>query len=248
MTKDLVSIIMPCYNASNFIRQSIDSVLKQSFTDWELLVIDDVSSDDSCEIVASYATKDKRINLLRMDNNGGAANARNKGIGCANGRYIAFLDSDDIWLPNKLQRQIDFMADKQVALCYSAYRIIDEEGKEKSVYRLPKTKVDYTTLLSGSVIGNLTAVYDSHQLGKVYMHQVGHEDYVLWLEILKRIDYALGIDEILAEYRVQSTSLSGNKIRAAQWQWRIYRDIEKLGRLRSLYLFVQYAFKGFIKY
>ena len=244
----LVSIITPSYNSLKFIVQAIESVLSQTYQNWEMIIIDDCSPDNSNEIIEKYTKKDSRIKLIKLEQNSGPAVARNKGIEFTKGKYIAFLDSDDIWLPEKLEKQVQFMKDNYALLCYSSYLIIDENSEEVGKFDIPKTKVSYKELLKTCIIGNLTAMYDAEKIGKFYMEDVGHEDYTLWLKILKKIDYAHGIEEPLAKYRVSRKSVSGNKVKSAMWQWKIYREIEKLNIFQSVYYFVQYAYHGVMKY
>ena len=174
--------------------------------------------------------------------------ARNRAIKKAKGRYIAFLDSDDIWLPEKLEKQIRFMQDHEVELCYSSYFVIDETSATVGQFNIPSLKVDYKELLKTCIIGNLTAIFNIEKIGKIYMEDVGHEDYTLWLKILKKIDHAYGIKEPLAKYRVSKKSVSGNKLIAATWQWKVYREVEKLSLVRSVYYFLYYAYNGIRKY
>ncbi|MGB9902665.1 glycosyltransferase family 2 protein [Methanothrix sp.] len=243
----LVSIITPCHNSSEFISQTIDSVLAQTYGNWEMIIVDDCSTDSTVQIVEDYLKKDSRIRLIRLGRNCGPAVARNRAIEEARGRYIAFLDSDDIWLPEKLEKQTAFMRENDVDLCYSSYYIIDESGSEKGVF-ITKEKATYWDLLKTCCIGNLTAIYDAEKLGKQYMEDVGHQDYTLWLRILKGGATARGILEPLAKYRIRSKSISSNKIKAARWQWHIYRNVERLSLLQSVYYFAHYAYNGSIKH
>lgn len=243
-----VSIITPAYNAENNISDCINSVLSQTYENWEMFIVDDASTDNTVSIIKHYQSLDKRIKLINSSKNKGPAMARNLAIAAATGRYIAFLDSDDLWLSHKLSTQLEFMNNQHVVLCYSSYKVINENGIELSNYRIPKLAVNYKTLLKGCIIGNLTAIYDSKILGKVYMEDVGHEDYTLWLKILKNVDFAYGINDVLAEYRISSHSVSRNKIKSAAWQWNIYRKIEKISVTRSLYYFLHYAINGLRKY
>lgn len=245
--KDLVSIITPCHNSSRFISQTIDSVLAQTYQNWEMIIVDDCSTDNSVQIVEEYMKRDGRIKLIRLEKNTTQAVARNRAIGEAKGRYIAFLDSDDIWLPEKLEKQMNFMKEKDVSLCYSSYYLIDENGSDKGVF-IAKENATYTELLKTCYIGNLTTIYDSGKLGKQYMESVGHEDYTLWLKILKNGGVAKGISEPLAKYRLSSKSTSSNKIKAARWQWNIYRNVEGLSIPESLYYYTHYIYYGTIKY
>jgi len=245
---ELISIISPSYNSSKFISASIESVLNQTYNNWELIIIDDLSTDNSNKIIEKYTKRDNRIKLIKLKKNTGPATARNIGIKEANRRYIAFLDSDDMWLSNKLEKQISFMKDNDVYLCYSSYYIIDENKNIKSIFNIPKIKIDYNDLLKSNIIGNLTAIYDTKKIGKLYMKNVGHEDYTLWLKILRKIDYAYGINEPLAKYTLHSNSISSNKLKSAYWQWKIYRKNEKLNFQKSIYYFIHYCYNGIVKY
>lgn len=243
----MVSIICPVFNSADFLDDSIRSVLKQSFHDWQLILIDDQSTDDSYSLALTFEQEDSRIKVLRLDENSGAAAARNKGIEFAQGRYIAFLDSDDLWSPNKLEIQLKFMQENNIAFSYSAYQKIDENGFAIGVVGVPK-QVSYNDLLKTNCIGCLTAIYDTKKLGKVYMPtNTKREDFATWLNILKKIDYAYGMNEMLAQYRVYSSQSSAKKMKMAKENWRLYRDIEKLGLLRSAYYFSHYAFRGILR-
>jgi len=243
----LVSIIMPCYNAEKFIVEAIESVIAQSYANWELIVVNDASTDESQTYIDTYSKKDARISSLQNPTNLGVAHSRNIALHKAKGDYIAFLDSDDVWLPQKLELQLTLMQEEDIALCYSAYHTIDTNGEKRSTFHVP-TQLNYADMLKTSYIGTLTTMYNAKILGKVYLSDMGHEDYVMKLAILKCIPYAKGINTPLAKYRVQENSLSSNKLKAALWQWHIYRKIEKLSFWKSCYYFVQYAYCGVRKY
>ena len=212
MDNQKVSIISPVYNSERFIRQTIDSVLQQSYTDFEFIIIDDNSQDSSSDIIDSY--KDKRINIIRLKENVGAGAARNEGIKRADGRYIAFLDSDDVWHKEKLKKQIDFMTSENVTFCFSSFYLIDDQGSKISKYRKALEKVDYKMMLKNNYIGCLTAIYDCNTLGKIYMPmERKRQDWGLWLRILSETKEARSIPEPLAYYRVRKDSLSSNKRR-----------------------------------
>ena len=213
-----------------------------------MIIIDDCSTDGSINIIEKYLKKDMRIRLIRLEKNSGAALARNKGIKEAKGRYIAFLDADDLWLPEKLDKQIQLMKKEGIHLCYSSYYVINEKGSEIGVF-ITKKEATYRELLKTCFIGNLTAVYDTSNLGKKYMEPIPiHQDYTLWLKILREGAPAKGILEPLAKYRLRYGSISSNKIRAAIWTWGIYRNIEKLSLLESIYYFLNYSWNGLIKH
>ena len=243
----LVSIITPCYNAEAFIAQTIKSVQEQTYKNWELIIVDDYSADKSYSIAEQYAKEDSRIICIKNPKNLGVAQTRNRAIESAKGEYIAFLDADDIWLPNKLQNQVTLMQKENISLCYTAYFTMSETGETLTRFDVPE-QVNYSDMLKTSSIGTLTTIYNAKKLGKFYMSGVGHEDYIMKLQILKQIPYAKGIQEPLAKYRIHEQGLSNNKLHAAKWQWHIYRKIEKLSLLKSLYYFMHYAYFGVFKY
>lgn len=244
----LVSIIMPSYKSAKFISDSITSVLNQTYTMWELIIVDDQSPDQSNSIIESFVLSDNRIKLIKLLQNSGPAIARNKAIECASGQYIAFLDADDLWSPEKLEKQLAFMDEHKLAFTYSSYYLIDEDGNDLGIFTT-KPSIDYHNMLKTCSVGCLTAIYDTSILGKVYMPLIlKRQDYALWLKILKNITSTQGILEPLATYRILKNSVSSNKIKAAQYQWKIYTEIEKLNLFSSCYYFVQYAINGVLKY
>ncbi|MCK5535976.1 MAG: glycosyltransferase family 2 protein, partial [Bacteroidales bacterium] len=218
----LVSIITPSYNSQKFIQDAIDSVLSQTYQNWEMIIVDDVSSDRSNDIIEEYIKKDNRIKLIKLAKNSGPSVARNKAIHLANGRYIAFLDSDDCWHSSKLTKQLSFMQEQDIALSYTGYyRIKEESGEIIDQIHVPK-KVDYNELLKQNIIGCLTAIYDTHKIGKIYMPDIfRRQDFGLWLKILKKVPYAYGMLEPLASYRVRTSSVSSNKILASKYNWKL---------------------------
>ena len=236
-----VSVIMPAYNAAATLQASMDSVFAQTHADVELLVIDDCSKDASWGIVQSMAAREPRLVPIRMAQNGGVAAARNAGIEAATGTHIAFLDSDDRWLPDKLSQQLAHMRTTGTQISYTAYRRFDESDRELSIVR-PPAEVSYADMLKSNRIGNLTGVYD-RTLGDGRFQRIGHEDYVFWLAMVRRAGIARRVlnPEPLAEYLVRSGSLSADKRKAAQWQWNIYRNVEGLGRARAAWYFAHYA-------
>ena len=244
---NLVSIITPLYNCADFLAHTIESVISQTYQDWEMILVDDCSQDNSLAIAQGYASKDARIKVIKLDKNSGAAVARNAAIEAAQGRYIAFLDSDDRWLPNKLEKQLTFMQCNSVAFSYSAYGKVNEAGESIGLMGVPE-KVSYHDLLKMCSIGCLTAMYDTKQLGKVYMPLIRkRQDLGLWLRILKKIPYAYGINEVLAQYQVRADSISANKRSAAQFTWRLYREVEQLPFVLAAYYFAHYAVRGVLR-
>lgn len=246
-----VSIIMPAHNAAKTIKESIDSVLSQTFTDWDLLVINDSSIDETEQIVSEYTRKDSRIRLLYTDKSVGKPfYPRNIGIKAAEGRFIAFLDSDDVWLATKLEKQIPLFDDEKVAIVFSYYEkfaINEAETKKNRVIKSPAS-VSYNSALYGNPIGNLTGVYDSKKIGKVFYEDAGHEDYILWLTILKKGFIAKNTNTVEARYRVAEKSVSSNKGKAASWTWNIYRKTLGFNIIKSAFCYSMYMLKGVLKY
>ena len=248
INNELVSVIMPMHNAARFVGKAIESVLAQTYDCLELIVVDDNSTDNSCDIVRQYQSKDSRIRLIANEiSTGKPAAPRNKGIKNAKGRYIAFLDSDDLWYPFKLEQQIPLFCNDNVAIVYSNYEKIDEDGNGANrIVRAPKSAT-YSKLLLGNIIGNLTGVYDCKKVGMIPFMDIHHEDYVMWLTILKQGFIAQNTNTTTAAYRIVESSVSSNKLRVLSWQWNIYRNIEKFGILQSCYYFANYAIKAYIK-
>lgn len=240
-----VSIVMPAYNAQSYIKSAIDSVLGQTFQDWELLVVDDLSVDDTAEYVLSY--KDDRIRYLKNPRNLGAAQTRNRAIDAARGRYIAFLDSDDIWLPYKLAAQVALL-DSGMAISYGDYVRISEDGRLLAGVSVPAV-LRYDDMLKSNFIGHLTGIYSKERLPDLRFEAGGHEDYVFWLRAVKIAGeiHATLPGTPLAQYRVVKNSLSSNKGKAMRWQWNIYRNVLKLPVLQSFYYFLFYIFNALRK-
>jgi len=243
----LVSVITPVRDAADTLAETVASVRAQTRGDWEMLLIDDGSTDGSAALAAGVAAADPRIRALPLGAPLGTAAARNRGIAAARGRYIAFLDADDLWRPEKLARQIAFMAAGGHVFAFSAYRRMDAVGRPLGVVGVP-ARVDYRRLLRDNVIGCLTAIYDSAAFGRVEMPPlVRRQDFGLWLRLLRLTPYAHGQDEVLADYRVRPGSLSGSKLAAARDNWRLYREIEALPPARAAYYFLRCAGAGLLK-
>ena len=244
-----VSVIMPAYNCEKYIEAAIRSVVSQTFTDWELIVLDDGSSDSTREIIDRLAAEDDRIVPMPNERNMGVAKTRNRGLDISRGRYVALLDSDDIWLSGKLEEQIKKLQAENAGICYCSYSIIDSEGsKVKKDYIVPKN-VDFPLLLKENYIGCSTVVIDREILGENrFLTDYYHEDYVLWLELLRGGAKAVGCTETLAEWRYIRNSRSFNKKQSALNRWDIYRNHLKLSVAHSLCSFLNYAFRGFKKY
>jgi teichuronic acid biosynthesis glycosyltransferase TuaG len=245
----LVTIIMPCYNSEKFIEIAIQSVINQTFFLWELIVVDDCSTDNSKKIVEELCKKNTKIKYYRTDfPSGSPTKPRNIGIEKANGQYIAFLDSDDFWEPNKLSSQLKLFDDESVAIAYSNYEKISEEGFLNNRIIIAPNSVNYKELLKGNIIACCTCIYDTSKIGKKYFNKQGHEDYALWLQILKQGFIAKNSGQISAKYRVRKSSISSNKLKTIGWIFTIYRQNEQLSILKSLYYTYITLTKSFFKY
>lgn len=236
----LVSIITPLYNGEKYIQKTIESVQNQTYKEWEMIIVDDCSSDHGPDIVLELASQDSRIRYYRNETNKKAAMTRNRAIELSKGRYIAFLDSDDLWKPDKLEKQIGLLWKKNAAFCYSACEVIDENDVPNGKIRHVPEQLNYKQLLKGNVIPCLTVVLDKEKFSHISMPDIGHEDYATWLNLLRGCGIAYGIDEVLGSYRIVENSLSGNKVTAAKWTWRIYREYLGLSILESSYYFGNY--------
>lgn len=236
VSKPAVSVVMPLYNAVRYVGQAVASVEAQTMTDWELLVVDDGSTDGSDLIVEEANRKDARIILVRQGANRGAACARNVATEQARGRYIAFLDADDLWDPVKLERQVDFAATEGHGFTHTWYRRIDSDGVLLNQVMRAPNRLSYRTSLRANRIGCLTAMYDAERLGKVYAPDLRkRNDYALWLALLKRVEYAHCLPEVLASYRVSPGSLSRGKLSLVWHHYRLFREVEGLSRPTSAF-------------
>lgn len=249
MNTPLVTVIMPAYNSGRYIVEAIRSVMEQTWECWELLVLDDGSRDDTCALVQALAEEDSRIRLLPNGENMGAAKTRNRGLDLAQGEFVAFLDSDDRWHPQKLERQMDRLAETSAALCYCSYAIVDEAGETThKPYTVPE-QITFRQLLKENVIGCSTVVLRRDALGaNRFPTDFYHEDFVLWLRLLQQGHRAVGCSEILADWRYRQDSRSFDKFHSAQNRWRIYRRYLKLPLFRSVGCFAAYAMAGLRKY
>jgi glycosyltransferase involved in cell wall biosynthesis len=246
---DLVSIITPVYNAEKFIAETIASVRNQTFQNWELILVDDCSSDNSLGIIQAFASEDSRIKAIQLKKNAGPAVSRNTAIRIAKGRYLAFLDADDIWFDYHLKDSLAFME----ANCYNFVFASYKRSNEKldfiySDFHVP-LKVSYTDILKSNSISCLTAVIDTSQLGKKEMPLIRkRQDMGLWLKYLKTTKYAYGIKNTHAIYRIRENSLSRNKKSLIKYQWEFYRNVEHLSIFHSLYFMFCWMYFGYIKY
>jgi len=245
---EIVSIITPAYKASAYIDETIGSVLAQTHQNWELLIADDCSPDNTSEIVSRWATIDSRIKLIKMERNGGPAAARNGALAQARGRWIAFLDSDDLWLPRKLERTLNVAKANGSALVFTGFRRITADSSHTGRYIGVPQSLSYHQLLGNTAIATSTVVLDRQQTGDIRMRSTYYDDFDCWLQILKRGLRATGIDEDLMRYRVMHQSVSRNKRRSAMHVWRAYRDLEGLDPISSAWFFANYGFRAWLKY
>lgn len=225
------------YNSEDYISETIQSVLKQTHKNWELLLIDDKSQDNTLEIIKPFLKDFPNIKLLRNTVNSGAAISRNKGIVAASGDYIAFLDADDLWKPNKLEAQLDFMATENCTVCFSSYELIDEHGKPFDKYVKALKTLSYSKLLKSNYIGNLTGIYDVDSLGKITTANLRkRQDWLLWLSAIKKSKKpAKGVQESLAYYRVRNNSISSNKFNLLKHNYWVYKKGLGFSGLKSMY-------------
>lgn len=244
----LVSVVMPAYNAEKYIDEAISSVISQTYTKWELLIIDDCSTDGTAKIAERFASQDSRIHLLRNLQNMGVARSRNRGINIARGEWIALLDSDDAWREMKLEKQLAVAESTNADIVYCSYSMMDETSAHLSDFIVPET-TSYNDMLKESVLSCSTVLIrrsalQQHRFSTEYYH----EDYVLWLELLKSGYRAAASREVLSDYRIVRESRSNDKLKSAKNRWLIYRKTEKLPLLKSILVFAAYAVNGILKY
>ncbi|RHH71582.1 MULTISPECIES: glycosyltransferase family 2 protein [Vagococcus] len=244
MEESLVSIIMPAYNAEKYLHISIESVLNQTYKSWELLICDDCSTDNTFSIITKYSKLDKRIKAYQLSTNQGAASARNFAIEKASGDYISFLDSDDMWKNNKLEKQISWMQRNNINFSCTYYGKIDENNRDLGQLVLYDERVDYFGLMKNCP-GNSTVVYDSKKLGKFYISNIKkRNDYLMWLQVIKSSTYLYCLEEELSYHRIVEGSLSSSKKTLLKYHWYIYRNHEKISLLKSTYLINYWVCKG----
>jgi teichuronic acid biosynthesis glycosyltransferase TuaG len=243
----LVSIITPSYNSLAFIRETIESVQAQSYPHWEMIIVDDKSKDESVQLIKQYVKDDQRIKLISLTQNIGAARARNVAIKSAKGNYIAFLDSDDLWLPTKLEEQVTFMQKGNISFSFTSYSLINEDGNHLDIeVKAPKV-VDYKYLIGNTIIGCLTVMLDRRQIKQIEMPVIQPEDTALWLLLLRQGHQAYGLQKVLSRYRIVSNSVSRNKVKAAYRYWKLLRSQEKLNLVKANFYFGKYAYHAYNK-
>lgn len=246
--KPLISIIVPCYNMENYIADTIMSVKRQTYSNWELLIVDDVSTDQTTAVIEPFCKEDSRIHLAVKEQHTGIASSRNQAISKANGRYLAFLDADDVWHPEKLERQLRFVQEQKIGFCYSSYDLIDETGKPLGKTIKSIGTLTYKDYLRNTIIGCSTVMVDTDIVGRVTVPDFRtSEDTATWLDILKQGVKAYAIDEPLTSYRIREKSASSNKMKAASDLWKVYRKHEKMSFFKTAYYFFCYAFNAIKK-
>jgi len=240
--KNLVSIITPTFNSSRYIEKCIVSVISQSYTNWELILVDDDSTDKTQQIITKYSRKYKKIKSIILNKNSGVANARNVAIQNSKGRFIAFLDSDDYWHKDKLSLQLDFMIKNNFAFTFTSYQPISNDEKKKyRIIHAPK-KMNYDKYLKNTIIGCLTVVIDKEKTGKFLMPNINSsQDMALWLNLMKKGFVAYGLKLNLASYRIVKGSNTSNKFKAIKDVWFVYRQHENLNFIYSLWCFTFYV-------
>lgn len=245
MQKELVSVITPVYNAAAFIEKTVQSVLNQTYTNIEHILVDDCSTDNSEAIITEMIAKDSRIKYIKLEENSGAAVARNVGIANARGQFVAFIDSDDVWRTDKLEKQISYMKDNKYAFTYTNFEMISEDGLVLNTkVPLPK-RLDYKGLLKNTAIACSTVVIDRQIIGDFRMPLVRKgQDTATWLKILKFHDYAYALDEVLGQYRQVQGSISSDRLGALKRTWNTYYNIEKLALPKAIYYFSFYVFNA----
>lgn len=247
---ELVSIITPVYKCEEYVEETIKSVQNQTYGTWELILVDDCSPDKSAEIIKKYTAQDKRIRYIKLETNCGAAIARNEGLAAATGRYIAYLDADDIWLSNKLERQLDFMNKNNVLFSCCDYEKIDADGTNlNKIIHMPKT-ITYNQLLRNTIIQTVGVIVDTKNVSRelLIMPNVRRgQDTATWLQLLKNGVTFIGQNEVLAQYRRAPQSLSSNKLSAMKRTWYLYRGVENLSLIKSVWCLMGWAYHASIK-
>ena len=246
LERDKVSVIMPAYNCEKFIDETIESLLNQTYSNWELIAVDDCSTDKTGEILKKYAEKDNRIKYVKNDDNLGAALTRNNAVSLAKGQYLAFLDSDDIWKKEKLEKQLTFMKENNSTFSCTAYGKIDENGNDLKRI-VPAERVSNYWGVLKTCPGNSTIIYDAIALGKHIIPDIRkRNDYVMWLSVIKKAKTIMGMADELGFHRVRTDSISSKKTALVKYHWFVYRQVENLSLIKSLYLIAYWIGKGFL--
>lgn len=253
MNEELVSVVVPVYNAARFISDTVLSVKSQTYTNWEIILVDDGSTDNSVEVMNNLAAEinkgTDRVHVITAPNKLKAAGSRNLGVKNANGRYIAFLDADDLWFSDKLEKQLALMTEKDCAFSFTGYEFADEDGiGVQKIVRVPE-KITYNQAVKNTTIFTSTVIFDLNKLSKedIEMPDVGSEDSATWWKVLKKVPYAYGLNEALTLYRRGDSSLSSNKLVCLKRTWKLYRDVEHFSFIKSAYCFICYMIHATIR-
>lgn len=249
MESALVSVIIPTFNSEKFIADAIESVQKQTYKNWEIIIVDDASTDETVALINQITLSNSNITLYQLKKNSGTGVARNNALKYAKGRYIAFLDADDLWKPEKLQKQLDFLQKQNIPFTFSAYDCIDEAGKAINKRVIPPQNLSYRQLFFCNFVGNLTGIYDTHFFGKIPIYPLRkRQDWMHWLTILKIIKNAKAVPESLALYRVRQNSISASKIDLVKHNFAVYRQYHGYNWIKAVscmtvFLFTQLVIK-----
>lgn len=248
MHDELISIITPAYNAARFVEATVQSVIAQTYKNWEMLIVDDCSKDGTRAVLTRLAAQDARVRPIFQERNGGPARARTTALQAARGGLVAFLDSDDVWLPEKLQRQLTQLREVNGCFSFTGFRRMDESGQRIGEFRPVPRQLTYLDLLKNTAIMTSTVLIDRRVTGDFMMPTTYYDDFATWLDLLKRGHVAHGLSEDLVRYRMVGQSISRNKWRSALWVWKTYREVERLSLVRSAWCFANYAWRGYWKY
>jgi teichuronic acid biosynthesis glycosyltransferase TuaG len=244
---DLVSIIIPAYNTEKFIRATLHSVQNQTYNNWEMILVDDASTDQTVSIIEEFSQKDYRIKLFKLEKNSGNGVARNTALEKASGKYIAYLDADDLWFPEKLEKQIQFLKTNNLRFTFSFYDCIDEEGNELSRRVEAPLNLKYNQLFFCNYVGNLTAIYDADFFGKITLPAAQkRQDWRLWLTILKQIGETKPVPEPLAFYRIRKDSISSSKFKLIKHNFGVYREFHGFNFAFSVLLMIRFLYTQLI--
>lgn len=247
MVNELVSIIIPVYNAEKYIKETIETIKNQTYTKWEAIFVDDCSKDNSVKIINEQLSTN--IKLICLKKHSGTAIARNEGIKVAKGRFLSFLDADDLWDSKKIEKQLEFMKNNNYSFTYTAYKYINENNTKQSKKINVQEKLEYKEALKNTRILSISVMIDLENIKKddCYMVNVMNEDIATWWKILKKGHVAYGLNEVLVYYRRYKNSKTSSKLKNATYRWELYRKEEGLSLLKSIYYFIHYAFYGIIK-
>jgi teichuronic acid biosynthesis glycosyltransferase TuaG len=246
--EELVSIITPAYRCAGVVDETIKSVIAQTYPNWEMLIAEDCSPDSTRDVIERWTKVDPRIKLIKLNRNGGPALARNAALELAKGRWIAFLDSDDLWLPQKLEQCLEFAQQRDAGFVFTGFRRFPSAGGDPGRYIGVPATLNYRQLLGNTAIATSTVMLDTERTGQVRMRETYYDDFDCWLQILKRGITAHGLDADLMRYRIMEKSISRNKGKSALKVWRAYRDLEGLSIPLSVWYFIQYSLRGVLKY